>query len=172
MIRTRVIETAIDENGLSYIFSDKQQTSWELAGHNITEFFFSSSTPPQMMESSGILEDKSFNLKPGELRFFRSDIPPTQPIYDSLPNEQKPNNIRDLFYHSTTTIDYIVVVKGKVELVVGNTQVQLKQGDVIIQRGAAHAWHNHTKEFATIIVLMIGVEPPPTFTQIDPIKPD
>jgi len=172
MTHTRVIETAIDENGESYIFSDKKQIGWELGGHTITDFFFSSSTPPDMMKTSEVIEDKNFNLKPGQLRFFRSNIPPTKPLYDALPKDEKPENIKNLFYHSTTTVDYIVVVKGEVELIVGNKEVQLKQGDVIIQRGAAHAWHNHTKDIATIVGVMIGVELPAAFSRIDTVQPD
>jgi hypothetical protein len=37
MIKTRMIETAIDENGNSYIFSDKEKSGWNLPGHIIVE---------------------------------------------------------------------------------------------------------------------------------------
>ena len=45
-------------------------------------------------------------------------------------------------------------------MIVGQKEVTLKAGDVVIQRGAAHAWHNYTDETATIMVVMVGVEFP------------
>lgn len=142
MIKTRVVETAIDEQGESYVFSDQE------------------------------MEDKNFNLKPGQLRFFRSDIPPTRPLYDALPDNEKPKKYRDLFYHSTTTVDYIMIVRGELVMVIGDTEVALTAGDVVIQRGAAHAWHNETSDIATIMGVMIGVELPPQFHRVDTVQPE
>jgi mannose-6-phosphate isomerase-like protein (cupin superfamily) len=172
MIKTRIIETAIDHKGDSYIFSDKEQTGWDLGGHTITDLFFSKKCPPDMLETDQEMENKNFNLKPGQLRFFRSDVPPTRPLYDKLPKNEKPENFKELFYHSTTTVDYIIVVKGELVMIVGQKEVTLKAGDVVIQRGAAHAWHNYTSENATIMGIMIGVELPKQFKRTDTIQPD
>ena len=172
MTKNRIIETAIDHKGDSYIFSDKKQTGWSLEGHVITDLFFSNKCPPDMLETDQPLEDKNFNLKPGQLRFFRSDISPTRPVYDKLPKNEKPENLKQLFYHSTTTVDYIIVVKGKITMIVGEKEVVLEAGDVVIQRGAAHAWHNYTNETATIMGIMIGVELPKQFKRTDTIQPD
>ena len=125
-----------------------------------------------MLETDQELKDKNFNLKPGQLRFLRSDIPPTRSLYDKLPENEKPENFKELFYHSTTTVDYIIVVKGELVMIVGQNEVTLKAGDVVIQRGAAHAWHNYTSENATIMCIMIGVELPKQFKRTDTIQPD
>src|SRR5690348_7428194 len=109
MISTRIIETAIDENGNSYIFSDKEKEGWELPGHIITDLFFNEQCPPNMLATNCEMEDKNFNLKPGQLRFFRSDIFPTKPVYNDLPSNEKPQDFKTLFYHSTTTVDYVMV---------------------------------------------------------------
>jgi hypothetical protein len=172
MIKTRIIETAIDTNGDSYIFSDEQMPGWDLGGHTITDLFFSGQCPPDMLATNHQMQDKNFNLKPGQLRFFRSDIPPTKPLYDGLPDHEKPKHLRDLFYHSTTTADYIMVLKGELVMIVADKEVTLKAGDVVVQRGAAHAWHNYTNEVATIMGVMIGVELPKQFHRIDTIQPD
>jgi hypothetical protein len=160
MTKTRIVETAIDHLGNSYVFSDKNQAGWDLEGHTITDLFFSKKCPPDMLKTSEEMEDKTFNLKPGELRFFRSDIFPTRPVYNHLAKDEKPKNFKEFFYHSTTTVDYIIVVQGEIIMIVGEKEVSLKAGDVVIQRGAAHAWHNYTNEKATIMGIMIGVELP------------
>lgn len=172
MIKTRIIETAIDEKGDSFIFSDKQQTGWDLMGHTITDLFFSEQCPPDMLVSNHEIEDKNFNLKPNQLRFFRSDIFPTKPVYDGLPAEEKPENFKKLFDHSTTTVDYIMVSRGEVVLIVADKEVVLKAGDVVVQRGASHAWHNYTNEVATIMGVMIGVELPKQFKRVDTVQPE
>ncbi|OGT67898.1 MAG: hypothetical protein A3J38_02215 [Gammaproteobacteria bacterium RIFCSPHIGHO2_12_FULL_45_9] len=170
-IKTRIVETAIDHEGNAYIFSDQAQPGWDLGGHTITDLFFSQHCPPDMLATSENMEDKNFNLLPGQLRFFRSDIPPTQPLYEQLPQDEKPRDLRELFYHSTTTVDYIVVVKGELVMIVGDKEVTLKAGDVVVQRGAAHAWHNYTHENATIMGIMIGVPLPKQFKRVDTIQP-
>lgn len=172
MTKTRMIETAIDEHGDSYIFSDQLKEGWDLPGHIITDLFFSEHSPPNMLSSSIEIEDKNFNLKPGQLRFFRSDIFPTKQVYDHLNENEKPKNFKDLFYHSTTTVDYIMVAKGEIVMIVGNKDVTLKVGDVVVQRGAAHAWHNYTDQVATIMGVMVGVDVPKQFKRVDTVQPD
>lgn len=172
MNKTRIVETAIDDKGDSYVFSNKEQAGWDVSGHIITDLFFSKECPPDMLATTHALEDKNFNLKPGQLRFFRSDIFPTQPVYDNLPSDEKPQKFKDLFYHSTTTVDYVMVAKGEIVMIVGKKEVTLKAGDVVVQRGAAHAWHNYTDEVATIMGVMIGVELPSQFKRIDTVQPD
>lgn len=172
MTTTRIIETAIDEKGDSYIFSDKEQAGWDLAGHTITDLFFSKQCPPDMLATSQEKEDKNFNLNPGEIRFIRSDVFPTKSTYNSLPDNEKPDDFKKLFNHSTTTVDYVVVLKGELVMIVGDKEVTLKAGDVVVQRGAAHAWHNYTDEVATIMVVMIGANLPKQFKRVDTVQPD
>ncbi|CAO3428021.1 cupin domain-containing protein [Azospirillum endophyticum] len=55
--------------------------------------------------------------------------------------------------HKSHTLDYIVVLKGRVRLVLDHGEVDLEPLDVVIQRGTNHAWTNLTNE----PVLMLGV---------------
>ncbi|MDE5082914.1 MAG: hypothetical protein O4859_17300 [Trichodesmium sp. St18_bin1] len=47
--------------------------------------------------------------------------------------------------HKTKTIDYIILLKGDVTLLLDDDQVQLKPFDVVVQRGTNHAWVNNGK---------------------------
>ena len=57
--------------------------------------------------------------------------------------------------HKTETIDYIILLKGNVTLLVDNDEVKLKPHDVVIQRGTNHAWVNEGTEPALLIAVLI-----------------
>ena len=44
--------------------------------------------------------------------------------------------------HTTRTIDYGIVLSGELDLELDEGEVRLTAGDVVVQRGTRHAWHN------------------------------
>ena len=46
--------------------------------------------------------------------------------------------------HRTRTLDYALVIDGEVVLVLDDSEVVLRQGDVVVQRGTDHAWENRS----------------------------
>lgn len=59
--------------------------------------------------------------------------------------------------HRTATIDYEVVLAGRVGLELDDgVEVVLEPGDVVVQNGTRHRWHNRGSEPATMIVVVIG----------------
>jgi quercetin dioxygenase-like cupin family protein len=44
--------------------------------------------------------------------------------------------------HRTKTLDYVVVIDGELVLILEDSEVTLKKGDVVVQRGTNHAWEN------------------------------
>ena len=57
--------------------------------------------------------------------------------------------------HKTETIDYIILLKGDVTLILDEDEVDLKPFDVVVQRGTNHAWHNNGNEPALLIAVLI-----------------
>ena len=57
--------------------------------------------------------------------------------------------------HKTETIDYIILLKGDVTLILDNDEVNLKPFDVVVQRGTNHAWVNNGDEPAILIAVLI-----------------
>jgi mannose-6-phosphate isomerase-like protein (cupin superfamily) len=57
--------------------------------------------------------------------------------------------------HKTETIDYIILLKGDVALILDEEEVDLKPFDVVIQRGTNHAWVNNGDEPALLIAVLI-----------------
>jgi mannose-6-phosphate isomerase-like protein (cupin superfamily) len=62
-------------------------------------------------------------------------------------------------FHTTPTIDYGVVLSGKIVLDLGSVTTVLRQGDIVVQNGTRHAWRNPTDEPATIFFVLIGTKP-------------
>ena len=59
--------------------------------------------------------------------------------------------------HRTETVDYAVVLEGEITLILDEGEVQLKAGDVVIQRGTSHAWSNRSgKKVKMMYVLIDG----------------
>jgi mannose-6-phosphate isomerase-like protein (cupin superfamily) len=46
--------------------------------------------------------------------------------------------------HRTRTLDYVVVIEGELVLILDDSEVALKPGDVVVQRGTDHAWENRS----------------------------
>ena len=57
--------------------------------------------------------------------------------------------------HQTKTIDYIILLKGDVTLLLDEDEVRLKPHDVVVQRGTNHAWVNNGTEPALLIAVLI-----------------
>ena len=57
--------------------------------------------------------------------------------------------------HKTETVDYIILLKGDVTLILDEKEVDLKPFDVVVQRGTNHAWVNNGTEPALLIAVLI-----------------
>ena len=61
--------------------------------------------------------------------------------------------------HTTPTLDLGVIVSGKLELILETGSTILGPGDVIVQRGTAHAWRVVGNEPCTWVVVLIDAQP-------------
>lgn len=63
---------------------------------------------------------------------------------------------RNAGMHKTDSLDVIVLVKGNVDMLLDDDEVEaLKPGDVVIQRATNHAWVNHGPETALLVAVLI-----------------
>ena len=63
--------------------------------------------------------------------------------------------------HRTESVDYGIVIEGEVTLVLDDSEVALKPGSVVIQRGTNHAWANRSgKPCRMLFVLVDGTYDP------------
>jgi mannose-6-phosphate isomerase-like protein (cupin superfamily) len=57
--------------------------------------------------------------------------------------------------HRTKSIDYAVVISGEIDMLLDDSEVHLKAGDVLVQRGTSHAWENRGRENCRIAFVLI-----------------
>jgi mannose-6-phosphate isomerase-like protein (cupin superfamily) len=60
--------------------------------------------------------------------------------------------------HRTETIDYAIVLSGEITMVMDETDVHLKAGDVLVQCGTNHAWSNRSNAPCVIAFVLIDGE--------------
>ena len=57
--------------------------------------------------------------------------------------------------HRTETIDYGVVLEGELTLILDDSEVDLKAGDIVVQRGTNHAWSNRSGKPCRILFVLL-----------------
>lgn len=57
--------------------------------------------------------------------------------------------------HTTESVDYAIVLQGEIYAVMEEGETLMRAGDILIQRGTAHAWSNRSNEFARICFVLI-----------------
>ena len=53
-------------------------------------------------------------------------------------------------FHRTESLDYAIVAKGSVVLQIDDGKKVTLNGDILCQRGTAHAWRNESSEWARV----------------------
>src|SRR5215470_8098452 len=61
--------------------------------------------------------------------------------------------------HRTESIDYAVVMSGEIDMELDGTNVHLKAGDVLVQRGTIHNWNNKGTEPCLIAFVLVAAKP-------------
>ena len=60
--------------------------------------------------------------------------------------------------HRTESVDYGVVIEGEITLVLDDSEVALKPGSVVIQRGTNHAWANRSGKPCRMLFMLVDGE--------------
>lgn len=56
--------------------------------------------------------------------------------------------------HRTESIDYGVVLAGEIVLVLDEDEINLRPGDVVVQRGTIHAWANRSNQICRMLFVL------------------
>lgn len=57
--------------------------------------------------------------------------------------------------HRTESVDYGIVIDGEMTLVLDDSEVLLKQGSVVVQRGTNHAWANRSGRPCRMLFVLV-----------------
>ena len=65
----------------------------------------------------------------------------------------------DPMMHRTSTVDYIIVLKGEIYAIMDKGETLLRAGDVLIQRGTNHSWSVRTSEPCIVAAILVNAKP-------------
>src|SRR5262245_30435065 len=70
---------------------------------------------------------------------------------------------RHAFTHRTKSVDYALVLEGEIDMLLDDSEIHLKAGDVLVQQGTNHAWVNNGTRPCRIAFVLIDAEKPPAW---------
>ena len=158
----RRVITGVDADGRSCVISDGPvESRYELAARGGLGLasLFEVPMPPRTEHDGVITADRPTMIPgPGYARVIRTFNPPDEAeaagatevaevaeVADSGGDADRHQHFdvsRGPNMHATPTIDVIVVMSGRIDLVLETGPVPLGAGDVVVQRGTWHSWSN------------------------------
>jgi mannose-6-phosphate isomerase-like protein (cupin superfamily) len=65
----------------------------------------------------------------------------------------------DPMMHKTSTVDYIIVLKGEIYAVMETGEKLLRAGDILVQRGTNHSWSVRGNEPCIVAAVLVSAKP-------------
>ena len=65
----------------------------------------------------------------------------------------------DPMMHKTSTVDYIIVLKGEIYAVMETGEKLLRAGDILVQRGTNHSWSVRGSEPCIVAAVLVSAKP-------------
>lgn len=137
--RTRREVTGHDARGKSVVLSDAPPPQHHPMhgpeiGADFHEIWSEADTTPTLSSTNAQEpNERPFTIMPGAGHLLR--ILEVYPLRDGG---------KRTVMHRTRTLDYVVVIEGELVLILDDSEVILKAGEVVVQRGTDHAWENRS----------------------------
>jgi quercetin dioxygenase-like cupin family protein len=147
----RRIVTGHDANGVSVVLSDGTVPVHRVMPQDGVGFYeiWNTDSMPAPVGSTEPSEPTQRSLR----------VPPEPNGTKIRINEFFPGFINELGnqspMHRTETIDYGIVLEGEIWLVLDDSEVLAKAGDVIVQRGTDHAWANRSDKVCRVAFILV-----------------
>lgn len=170
----RRIVTGDDADGRSFVEFDgpspQVRTVAERPGYRVTDLWCTSASPPAIDEPDVIAGRKGL-APPERGTLLRVVDYPSEAADAAERRRQQSATFGQLFQgtdhrpdskhpgmHRTTTIDYALVLEGEIVAILDKTETVMRAGDVMIQRGTAHAWANRSGKPARIAFMLVDAQ--------------
>ena len=141
----RRVVTGHDQAGKSVVLSDgpppqHHDMHGASVGADFVEVWSTPDPVPQLTSApAGEPNERPFTI-----------MPPTGHLLRIIEMYPAKDGGRRTVMHRTRTLDYVVVIEGEVVLVLDDSEVLLRPGAVVVQRGTDHAWENRSDAIARI----------------------
>lgn len=147
----RRVVTGHDANGVSIILSDGAVPVHRFMPQDGVNFYEVWNTDEMPAPVSAV--------EPNEPTERSLRVPPETNGTKIRINEFFPGHINELGnqspVHRTESIDYGIVLEGEIWLILDDSEVLLKAGDVVVQRGTDHAWANRSDKVTRVAFILI-----------------
>ena len=142
-----------------------------MPGLALTDFWVTNTAPADNSSNEDIVKGRDVILEPppGGTIFRVVEFPPDSAWKDRVDADfafasigaahAKDKSTADAMMHKTATIDYLIVLKGEIWAVLEDSEVLLKQGDVMVQRGTNHSWSVRTDEPCLLAAILVSADP-------------
>ncbi len=169
--KIRRLVTTNDPSGKAVILLDGSAPNVNIredTGFFSTLLWVTDTTPPDI-SSNNDAANREIGVSPpvGGSIFRIVEFPPEKNTVEEVnreewlkemglePGSEKGEAVRHPNMHRTESIDYAVIMTGEIDLLLDDSDVHLKAGDVIVQRASNHAWVNRGDEPCRIAFILI-----------------
>ena len=170
----RRVVTTVDETDKAVVLFDCENPhkSVRAVRKNVSRLVWVTVGAPADM--SGAVDRAAVSVStspaPGGTIFRIVDYPPVSPEAEKLAASHRMNELtheaptrglppRHPLMHRTKTVDYIIVMSGEIDMLLDDSEVHLKAGDVMVQQGTNHAWVNRGTEVCRIAFVLVDAKP-------------
>jgi len=180
----RRVVTAHDSRGKAVVAIDGPATNVKLrkaSGGLVSTLLWATDETPADVSSRSDRASREIGVAPPPRgsAFRIVDFPPTADSA-SMDNEaviremgishgsaKAGDDARHPLMHRTRSIDYVVVMSGEIDMLLDDTEVHLRAGDVMVQQATNHAWVNRGMENCRIAFVLIDADEPAPLGKVE-----
>ncbi|MEZ5500823.1 MAG: hypothetical protein R3E77_15525 [Steroidobacteraceae bacterium] len=144
--RLRRVVTSYDAQGRTVVLADGEPGNvLTLNGTRITRLWESSAVPVQLPLGADAGASAGNAYRPGFVgtSFYVAQIPGG-------------TTVKDIPMHRNATLDYMAVLDGRVLLKLDDQEIDLRQGDLLIQGGNLHSWENRWRRSCLLLFVVVA----------------
>ena len=169
----RRVVTKIDSSGKAVVMLDGQVQLTSFRSPNpASEMWVTPVSPPDFSWADDRGKTKVGLVPPKNGTIFRIvDFVPTTEKIDQMPIDtmmkvagdnapKRGEPPKHSMMHRTRTVDYALIMSGEIDMMMDDSTVHLKAGDVVVQQATNHAWINRSGAPCRVaFILMDSKEP-------------
>jgi hypothetical protein len=171
----RRVVTVVDDDGKAVVLLDGANPHTAVRpNRNVVSrlLWVSDRTPAAISGKADRAADPIGIAPPAGGSVFRIvDFPPVTPAIEALDAASMQRELADHaprrgrpprhpLMHRTRTIDYAIVMAGEIDMLLDDSEIHLRAGDVLVQQGTNHAWVNRGSEACRIAFVLIDAMEP------------